>query len=120
MSKYHITTVAIAMIYLLLTCCSKKQAEEIKPENPGAEIPATPVSYAATIQPLFQSRCAGCHAPGRSAAGIWTFNGIASLTSNASRIKDVVLVRKSMPLGGTLSAAELKSIQDWFDQGMLP
>jgi len=116
MSKLRNISLGITTIYLLLAACSKKQAEEIKPEDPGT--PTTPASYALNIQPLFQSRCAGCHGPGRQAAGAWTFNGFATVTGNADNIKRVVLVSKTMPLGGTLSAAELKSVQDWFDQGM--
>jgi len=117
MLKYPITTFAIAFIYLLLACCSKKQAEEIKPDLPPVETPGASISYASFVQPLLQTRCAGCHAPGRSAAAIWTFSGYTSVTANADRIKDAVLVKKSMPLGGTLSANDLQSLQVWFDQG---
>ena len=119
MLKYPIITFAIAFVYLLLACCSKKQAEEIKPDLPPTEQPGTNVSFANFVQPLLQTRCAGCHAPGRSAAAIWTFNGYTSVSTNADRIKDALLVKKSMPLGGTLSAADLQSLQSWFDQGTL-
>jgi len=119
MSK-TITIMLLFMIYLIMASCSKHQAEEIKPEQPPTvNPPANSVSYASTVGPLFQSRCGGCHAAGRSAAGIWTFNGHASIVSRASGIRQVVLVSKTMPRGGTLSAAELASLQSWFDNGML-
>lgn len=119
MLKYPITTFAIAFIYLLLACCSKKQAEEVKPDLPPAETPGTTISYASFVQPLLQSKCAGCHAPGRSAAAFWTFNGYTSVNANADRIKNAVLVKKTMPPGGVITAAELQSLQTWFDQGTL-
>lgn len=117
MSKIQTAALGVAFVYCMLAACSKKQAEEAAPTPPATEVPGSAVSYAAVIGPLFQTRCAGCHAPGRQTAAVWTFNGLASVTSNASRIKNVVLVTKSMPIGTPLSAAELKAVQDWFDQG---
>ena len=108
--------ITLTLCYLLIAACSKKQADEIKPAVP--EAPGTAVTFTAVVNPLFQTKCNNCHAPGRQAATIWSFNGYATVTANADRIKQAVLVNKSMPLGGTLSAAELQSLQDWFDQGM--
>lgn len=115
MTKNHTTYLAITLIYLLLSSCSKKQAKEIEPEVP--EIPGTKVTYNGFVQALFQTKCASCHAPGQSMSGLWTFNGYTSVTSNAARIKQVVLIGKTMPKGGSLTAAELASLQSWFDNG---
>lgn len=104
---------AVMLIYLLMFSCSKRQAAEMKPEKPTST-----VTYTNFTQALFQTKCAGCHAPGRGAAAIWTFNGLSSVTSSQTRIKQAVLVNKSMPRGGSLSAAELKSLQEWFDNNM--
>ena len=117
MSKYTSPIFAIAISFILLSACSKQQAEEPKPVVP--EKPGVKVTYTAVVQPIFQARCAGCHAPGKKASAIWSFNGYSSVTGSADKIKQVVLVSKTMPLGGTLSAADLQSIKDWFDQGML-
>ncbi|CAM4311140.1 hypothetical protein SAMN06265348_110220 [Pedobacter westerhofensis] len=107
-----------AMAYLLLLACTKKQAEEFKPSAP--DVPGAKVSYAAVIDPIFKARCNGCHSAGRSGTVAWTFSGFSSVTADADRIKNAVVVTKSMPLGGSLSAADLQSIKDWFDQGMQP
>lgn len=115
MSKLQTAALGVTFVYCLLAACSKKQAEEAAPTPP--EVPGTAVTYSAVIGPLFQARCAGCHATGRQAAARWTFDGLATVTANAARIKNVVLSTKSMPIGTPLSAAELKSVQDWFDQG---
>ena len=116
MNKFFILAM-LTIIYLLLASCSKRQAEEIKPEV-TAPIPETKITYTNFTQGLFQTKCAGCHAPGQSASGRWTFNGYASILSTSGTIKQVVLVSKSMPRGGSLTAAELSSLQTWFDSGL--
>ncbi|MET1057105.1 MAG: cytochrome c [Pedobacter sp.] len=116
--KQRKISAGMVLAYLLLMACTKKQAEEFKPEAP--ETPGAKVSYAAVIDPIFKARCNGCHSAGRSGSVAWTFSGLSSVTADADRIKNAVLVKKSMPLGGSLSATDLQSIKDWFDQGMQP
>ncbi len=121
MNKIQLLTTAICTLYLLFAACSKKQATEIRPDTttaPGQ--PGAVVVVYADVQNLFQTRCSGCHSSGRQASSVWNFNGYTSITTNADRIKQAVLINKSMPIGGSLSAAELKTLQDWFDQGMKP
>lgn len=117
--KHRMHYLILTGLYLLLFSCSKKQAAEMVPAKPvDPEKPGTTVTYTNFAQALFQTKCGGCHSAGRGAAAIWTFNGLASVTTNQARIRQAVLVSKSMPLGGTLSAAELKSLQEWFDNNM--
>lgn len=119
MSKHKIFAIIIALCYLGIAGCSKNQAEEIKPIIPVTPgVPGVQVTYTGLIQALIQTKCAGCHAPGRQASAVWNFNGYNTVTANADRIKNAVLVQKTMPLGSSLSAAELQSLKDWFDQGM--
>jgi hypothetical protein len=108
---------AIGLCYLFFAACSKNQADEPTPAEPNK--PETKVTYANFVGGLFQTKCAFCHAPGQPQASFWTFNGYSSVISNADQIKQLVLVTKIMPQGGSLSAAELKSLQDWYDQGKL-
>ena len=117
-SKLKIVSAGLALSYLLMTACSKKQADQAKPDPGIPGIPVGTVTYTAAIGPLFQAKCASCHAPGRSVAGVWAFDGYASVKANSARIKNVVLVTKTMPKASSLTAAELKSVQDWFDQNM--
>lgn len=114
--KHRMAYLTLTVVYLLLLSCSKRQAAEMAPTPPVT--PGTTVTYTNFAQALFQTKCGGCHGAGRDAAAIWTFNGLASVTANQSRIRQAVLVNKSMPMGGTLSAAELKSLQEWFDKNM--
>jgi uncharacterized membrane protein len=120
MTKHQRIYLALTIIYTLLASCSKKQAEEIKPNNPSVpENPGTEkVTYNNFTGALLQTRCSGCHAPGRSAAAVFTFNGYASVTANAERIRQAVIVTRRMPPGGSLSAAELESLSKWFAEGM--
>lgn len=117
MLKKHKVYIAIALGYiLLLSACSKKQADEIQPVTP--DTPVATVTYDGFVGPLFQSRCANCHGTGKQSAPIFTFSGYASVKANADRIKNAVLVKKSMPIGAALSPADLQSLQAWFDAGM--
>ncbi len=113
----------IFMFILLISAgiisCSKKQADEIIPDQvPATETPGAGVVYTGAVQDLITTKCGGCHAAGKQAAAIWTFAGYGSVTANSARIKQAVLVSKTMPLGGSLTSAELKLLQDWFNNGM--
>lgn len=115
-TKHQMVYMTLTLIYLILSGCSKKQAAEMTPVKP--EKPESTVTYTNFTQALFQTKCAGCHAAGRGAASIWTFNGLSSITTNQARIRQAVLINKSMPKNGSLSAAELQSLQEWFDKNM--
>jgi len=110
-----------AMFVTLLFACSKKQAEEIKPDSPITTGP-TPVTtanvtYTNFAGALFQTKCNNCHGPNGSVKVVWTFNGLASIKSDA-RVANSVLVTKTMPQGGTLTVSERELLQAWFDKGM--
>ncbi|TDO20854.1 hypothetical protein [Pedobacter duraquae] len=118
MSKSFRIIAIIAIVYSLLLACSKKQAEEFQPAVPG--LPgAAAITYNNFVEPIFQTKCASCHATGRSAAAIFTLNGYSSVVANAARIKQAVLVNKTMPMGSSLSQSDLQSLQIWFDKGMI-
>lgn len=119
--KYKIVIVlcCFAVAYTALLSCTKKQADEMiiaqSPETPG-----TGLMYTGAVQTLLSSRCGTCHATGRSAAVIWNFSGYTAVTANADKIKQAVLINKTMPMGSNLNASELKLLQDWFNDGMKP
>ena len=110
----ELAALAITIIYFVLASCSKNQAEEPTPEPP----PIQKVTYNNFAQALFQTKCSGCHAPGRPASNAFAFNGYSSVTANAERIRQAVIVTKRMPLNGSLSAEELQSLSKWFSDGM--
>lgn len=114
MNKHFRIYCAIAVIYLLLASCSNNQAEEAVPETPEPQ----KVTYNNFAQALFQSKCNGCHAPGQPASAAFSFNGYASVTANAEKIRQAVIVTRRMPPNGSLTPAELQSLSKWFDDGM--
>ncbi|MES2826646.1 MAG: hypothetical protein V4687_00750 [Bacteroidota bacterium] len=118
MSKIIILAI-LAVIYFCLASCSKRQALEMKPDEVVVpENPGTTITYTNFVQGLFQSKCSVCHATGGSASAFWTFNGFGSVSAKSASIKQLVLVSKTMPKGGSLSATELSSLQTWFDNGL--
>jgi hypothetical protein len=110
---------AIGLCYLLFAACSKNQADTGTPDPVVPPKPTAQVTYTNFVGPLLQSKCASCHAAGQPQASFWTFSGYGSVIANADLIHELVLVTKAMPQTGSLSAAELKSLQDWYDQGKL-
>ncbi|MBE9600014.1 hypothetical protein [Pedobacter sp. MC2016-24] len=119
--KVMIVLCCFAVAYAALLSCTKKQANEmIIDQNPAPETPGTGVMYAGAVQNLLSNRCGTCHSTGRSAAVFWNFSGYTAVTTNADRIKQAVLINKTMPMGGSLNASELKLLQDWFNDGMKP
>lgn len=109
--------IALVLFYVLLSIsCSKRQADEVVPQTPG--VGTSTITYTNFTEALIQTKCAGCHGTGRSAAAIWNFNGLASITSNEARIRRVVLETRSMPIGNSLTDTELTSLREWFDNNM--
>ena len=111
----------LAAITALLFACSKKQAEELKPETPTPNGP-TPVTtanvtYTNFAGALFQTKCNCCHGPNGAMKGVWALNGLASIKNDA-RVANSVLVTRTMPRGGSLTASERELLQAWVDKGM--
>jgi hypothetical protein len=110
---------AIGLCYLFFAACSKNQSDPGSPDPVVPPKPTAQVTYTNFVGPLLQTKCAFCHAAGQPQASFWTFNGYASVIGSADLIHQLVLVTKDMPRSGSLTAAELKSFQDWYDQGKL-
>ncbi|MBB6239078.1 mono/diheme cytochrome c family protein [Pedobacter sp. AK013] len=111
----------LAAITALLFACTKKQAEELKPETPTPNGP-TPVTtanvtYSNFAGALFQTKCNSCHGPNGGVKVVWALNGLASIKNDA-RVANSVLVTKTMPKGGSLTVSERELLQAWVDKGM--
>ncbi|WP_029278694.1 cytochrome c [Pedobacter borealis] len=111
----------LAAITALLFACSKKQAEELKPETPPPTGPTTVttanVTYTNFTGALFQTKCGGCHGANGGAKGFWLFNGISS--AKEVRVNNAIFVTKTMPKGNnTISESDKALLKAWFDKGM--
>ena len=111
---------AATIVSITMMACSKDgttHADVLQPPPPQEdECASTPKSFSADVNPIIQSKCAvgsGCHGTG-------SFNGPGALTtfeqikSAASSIKSAV-TSKRMPLNGSLTAAQIKTISCWVD-----
>ncbi len=86
--------------------------------------PAAGVSYSATIQPLLNASCTLCHGTVVAAAGISlnSYGGIMQtvVAGNAAGSLLYTSVQGgTMPIGVTLSIADIQAIADWINQGAL-
>jgi hypothetical protein len=108
---------AIGLSYLFFAACSKNQSDTGTPAPQPK--PTSQVTYTNFVGALLDTKCGFCHAPGQPQASFWTYDGYASVIANADLIHSLVLVNKTMPKSGSLTTAELKSLQDWYDQGKL-
>jgi len=113
-NKFMLTIATIVVIAIALTGCTKKQAEELSPEPQGPEeVTVKNVSYTNFAKALFETKCRSCHTAGRPASARWEFNGYNSVKDHITRINNVVLVTKTMPIGGTLTAKEIELLDAW-------
>jgi hypothetical protein len=100
--------------------CSKGSGENEGSSTPSSSCASTPAKFSSDINPIIQSNCAsssGCH-------GIGSFNGPGALTTfnqikNAASAIRSAVVSKRMPLGGSLTDAQIQSIACWADNGAL-
>ncbi len=83
----------------------------------GDNVTVDNVTYTNFVGGLLQSNCSSCHTGNGEGTSHWTFAGYNSVASNLDRINDVVIVRRIMPQGGSLSARQLELLKAWIDKG---
>jgi len=114
----------IILPMIVLAACYKDNKEDMYGSGPGAGCDTTNVTYAATIQPLLQSKCAtsGCHNAASSSAGINLSNhaGAKAIADNGFFLR--VIRHESgvapMPQGGAkLDDCTIAQIQKWVNDG---
>lgn len=105
----------LPLLVIVFTSCTKKQAQELStnPDNGTETVTIQNVSYTNFAQALFETKCSSCHGAGRPASGRWTFSGYTSVKDNITKINNAVLVTKSMPVGGSLTAKEIELLDAW-------
>lgn len=99
---------------LLVKCSADKQDIKSPPPNECAAVQA---KFAADVQPLIVSRCAGCHSTASKAGGI-VLESYADISSKASAINDAAILNDRMPKSGAkLTAAQKAIIKCWISSG---
>ena len=106
--------IAIFSVFGLLISCTK---DKVQATNCGG---AEEVSFAATIWPMIEQNCNGCHASG---AGGYTFDEYDKIENNASIILDAMRANggvELMPQGGpALEDSLINAFEVWICQGKM-
>jgi len=105
----------VAAISLVATSCYKDREELLYGtkaadcSNPDAQGPKF-----AAVELLVQSKCVSCHSAGGTSPDLSTS---CNILSNYEGIYNDCVVSKTMPQGGSLTAAQISIIKGWYDAG---
>ena len=109
----NIIIIIFSVCGLLMSCTKDK----VEASNCGG---AEEVSFAATIWPIIEQNCNGCH---NSGAGGYTFDEYDRIENNASAILDAMRADggiQLMPIGGpALNDSLINAFEVWMCQGKL-
>jgi hypothetical protein len=105
-TKYS-TICAIFLLTVFFTACTsniEEQQEEL-----------TKVSFINDVKPIMDARCLSCHGAGGNFPELKNYTEVST---HATIVKNEVASGR-MPKGAVLTAAQIKSIVDWVDEGAL-
>ena len=107
--KFQTLILALLLGFLVASCISnvEEQLEE--------QLEETKVSYINNVKPILEARCLSCHGAGGIFPDISSYEKV---NAHAVSVKEEVASGR-MPKGGPLTAAQIKSIVDWVDEGSL-
>jgi mono/diheme cytochrome c family protein len=98
------------------TVSSAPPVEEKVPDVPVIAKPAkNNPTYMDDIKPLFQATCITCH---NSTGPFPDWMNYEVVLNKKDAIKNRIVVKKDMPLGGTLTDEERNLIKVWIDKGL--
>ena len=79
------------------------------------------ITYSASVKPIIENKCQGCHSGGTPQGGIdlSNYSNVKTLVTNGKLWGSVSQNTGyvAMPVGGSLSSCELTQIQKWINQG---
>jgi uncharacterized membrane protein len=109
------TTLLVVLTASAWAGCYYDNEETLYPSTINCS--STSYSYASGVSTIISTYCAtaGCH--NNANAGGVTLLTYSQAKENASRINQRVVVDKTMPPGGGLTAAQLASIKCWIANG---
>jgi uncharacterized membrane protein len=102
------------IVFIIILVISLASCENNVEENNMVEIELCDpnVSFINDVKPIIDNSCISCHS-GNQFPDLTSY---ASIKNNANIIKAQVEAR-TMPIGGTLTNAEIKLISCWIDNG---
>jgi len=110
--KKNILYLPFLFLLVLFASCENNVAENME-DLVASECDPT-ISFNVQIKPIIDANCLQCH-NGNQSPDLRTYQ---SIKDKASIIKEVTQIRR-MPLGGSLTTAEIKAIACWIDSGSL-
>lgn len=113
-------TISMLLLVAGLGGCYYDNEEELYPGRFCEVGVATDAGYyAATVEPILQSRCAipGCHVPGGTGPGDFNQYTEVKAKVDAGSFQQQVLQSRAMPPSGPLPSCELLKLQAWLDAG---
>lgn len=105
----------------IMTSCSSND-EASSSSNSGTNTTTTAFTNA-TVKPIFDAKCAKCHASGQSNAGNWTYNPSnyeTSIKANIAKIyvnTNALTAKMAVSQYGNLTQTEVDAIKTWYNAG---
>jgi uncharacterized membrane protein len=106
MRKFQVAIFILSAIFLLQNCA--------KDTTTSSNTPKVAFTYA-PVKAYFDSKCADCHASGKSNASNWLYDPSdydGSIKSYGSAIHNDIVVKQSMPPSGS-TTSEKNNITTW-------
>ncbi len=98
--------IVLLLFALSINSCKKKKTTTSTSKTFIPTCNSTP-SFSATVKPLFQNACVGCHS---------NYSTYTQISASASPIRTAI-IDGSMPKGSTLSDNDKNNIVCWIDAG---
>ncbi|MFV1883809.1 MAG: c-type cytochrome [Balneola sp.] len=129
--SYH--CVLFSLIIAGLACTTNTEDLVPDPDDGGGENPPVEVSYASSVQPIFNGSCTGCHgnsgnvnlssysalmnSVGANYGNTLVVSGDANASGLVDKIEPNPAHGSRMPIGGALSPTQIQTIRTWINQG---
>jgi len=105
-----------AILWSTMTGCYYDKEEEL---YPFASCDTSAVTWSGTISPMLLTNCAisGCHVAGGTGPGDLTaYTNVKTAVDNG-RLRQEVVVRRTMPPSGSMSPCDREKIDTWIKNG---
>ena len=110
------TLLPLFLIALLAAGCYYDNEDDLY----GPACDASVFSYSAKIQPIIQANCqnSSCHGAGQADGNgeLLTYDNVMTFIQD-NRLRNAVVVNKSMPKDGSLTTCERDLIEKWLNAG---
>ena len=108
--KFRNRHTVFILVFLATSCISNVAEQQEELINADAK-----VSYVNDVKPIMDARCLSCHGAGGNFPELKNYTEV---NAHAVMVKNEVESGR-MPRGAALSAAQIKSIVDWVEEGAL-